>query len=340
MKRNGGFLESIVWHFYERSHWKWRRKLPALPARLLSAANIFSKKLYRNQYYVNLPSYDGSRQLTHPDVVSYRGEIWLTATPYPYSHEAYEDPCVYRSKDGCCWQPCKGVYPLVRLKTSEIGRLHYSDPVLLPSEHGLLMYYRRRVREPQAVTDSLHVSCCRDGVHWSVPQLICESERNNYISPAVLTCNDGFMMFHIDLFSHQQTGALILRSSIDGIDWGNESECRVLGLKPDTGLWHIAVYGSDGSKTAGSGGLMGLFVIKHVDGSYLGVYLAFSYDYGRAWHMGGKLLLPPELAKDMKKPYKAAFVPDSTDIMISIEDTLGRWHIYRVPFHFSEMEDT
>lgn len=329
-------MGSLVRYVYEQFYWKWHRNVPTFLACPLSMVNNHLKMLYNNKYYVRLPSFDGSRQLTHPDVVSWRGYLWLTATPYPYSKESYEDPCVYRSSNESRWQPCRWAYPLQKSKFGEFGRVHFSDPVLLPTDDCLMLYYRKRVRCGSVDTDSLFISCCRDGVHWSTPQMISESVQNNYISAAVLTCSNGFMMFHIDLYEHQQTGALILRHSRDGMIWENAMECSICGLMPDTGLWHIAVCGTDSSRDAGDGELTGLFVVKHINGNYEGIYHAISPDSGSTWYIGGKLMLPPEIVKDMKKPYKASFIPGSDDIMIALEDMLGRWYIYRVPCNFCE----
>lgn len=336
MKRNGSFMESLVWHFYEHSFWKWHRNLPVFFARIMSVVNHSSKKLRRNKYYVIANSCDGSGQLTHPDVVLWQGKLWMAATPYPYSRETYEDPCVYESGDGKRWQPCRGAYPIEKIKRSEIGKVHFSDPVLLPTEDRLILYYRKRVRSDLANTDSLHTSCCNGSLQWTPPRMICESGRNNYISPAVLNCGEEYLMYHIDLYDHLETGSLIMSRSKNGADWTMEQECIVTGLAENTGLWHVAICGADGSRNAGNGNLTAMFVVKDNGGEYLGIYEAASHDYGRTWQMGKRLRLPKILTADMKKPYKAAFIPESTDLMISIEDTLGRWYLYRVPYDFEE----
>lgn len=49
---------------------------------------------------LEIPTYDGSKQLTHPSVLyfpeSWNGhKYWAVATPYPNSNDEYENPSIY-----------------------------------------------------------------------------------------------------------------------------------------------------------------------------------------------------------------------------------------------------
>src|SRR5256885_11351623 len=52
-----------------------------------------------------IPTYDGSNQATHPDVLLERDDsgaphLTMAMTPYPYSDEHFENPCLLVSGDG------------------------------------------------------------------------------------------------------------------------------------------------------------------------------------------------------------------------------------------------
>jgi hypothetical protein len=56
---------------------------------------------------LQLLTYDGSGQLVHPDVVRWPrsgGDLWMAVTPYPYAREKWENPSIYRSRDGLTWR--------------------------------------------------------------------------------------------------------------------------------------------------------------------------------------------------------------------------------------------
>src|SRR5690348_15730970 len=42
-----------------------------------------------------IDTYDGSGQLVHPDVLLDGDRILLAATPYPYTNDRFENPCLY-----------------------------------------------------------------------------------------------------------------------------------------------------------------------------------------------------------------------------------------------------
>src|SRR5262245_49955656 len=54
---------------------------------------------------MNTPTYDGSGQSVHPDVVTFESNwhgarFWFTMTPYAKSNQALENPSILRSYDG------------------------------------------------------------------------------------------------------------------------------------------------------------------------------------------------------------------------------------------------
>jgi len=53
---------------------------------------------------LSIPTYDGSNQVVHPDILASGDEFLLAITPYPYFNNKHENPCLYTSKDGCSFR--------------------------------------------------------------------------------------------------------------------------------------------------------------------------------------------------------------------------------------------
>ena len=68
---------------------------------------------------LSVPTYDGSRQVVHPDVLLERDpdgatRMIMAITPYPYSKNRFENPSIVTSRDGMTFEPLgDGLAPLV-----------------------------------------------------------------------------------------------------------------------------------------------------------------------------------------------------------------------------------
>jgi hypothetical protein len=68
---------------------------------------------------LTIPTYDGSGQLTEPDVIFFNShwhgfQYWMAFSPYPFTNPAEENPSIVVSNDGVNWQVPDGlVNPLV-----------------------------------------------------------------------------------------------------------------------------------------------------------------------------------------------------------------------------------
>jgi hypothetical protein len=89
---------------------------------LLSCTNLekILKKIPDNTH-VYIPTYDGSNQVVHPDVLFINDTFRLAITPYPLGNNQYENPSVYESSDGFHFTELKsGINPLVTSPTKRV----------------------------------------------------------------------------------------------------------------------------------------------------------------------------------------------------------------------------
>lgn len=95
-----------------------RRRTPLLPYDIPATAP------YNVPQPLVTPTYDGSGQAVHPDVVDFHDitptgkwngyRFWMAMTPYPYSASALENPSILVSQDGINWSVPPGLTnPLV-----------------------------------------------------------------------------------------------------------------------------------------------------------------------------------------------------------------------------------
>lgn len=135
---------------------------------------------------LNVPTYEGSGQAVHPDVVRFSTvwqgwEYWMAVTPYPKGNQAFENPSILVSHDGLGWQVPTGlVNPLAKTP----GKLGYnSDPDLSYDAAGnrLVLLYR----EVSATQNRIRSTTSSDGVRWSKPVLVFQRPNHGMISPTV-----------------------------------------------------------------------------------------------------------------------------------------------------------
>ena len=77
--------------------------------------------------HLRVPTYDGSGQTVHPDVLREADRLLLAFTPYRYTNGRYENPSIAISSDGMHFsEPAPGVNPLVPAPPTD----HNDDPDL------------------------------------------------------------------------------------------------------------------------------------------------------------------------------------------------------------------
>lgn len=193
---------------------------------------------------LTVPTYEGSGQLVHPDVLDMEQEIgpgqvwngfryWMAFTPYPFSNDIYENPCILASADGDTWVlPSGATNPITPLPE---GADYHSDPDLILSQDGSRLYCFYRRTGGGATT--LYRKSSTDGVTWS-------SETTVYVmvgtelAPSIVW--DG-TQYRIYISRGTATGFLYRTlADLDATVVSELVACAVAGITPRN-YWHSNV---------------------------------------------------------------------------------------------------
>lgn len=136
---------------------------------------------------MSVPTYDGSGQAVHPDVVAFDTDwhgarYWMTMTPYPRSNQTLENPSILSSEDGI------GVAVPAGLKNPVISapkksKDYNSDPELVyEAQTDRLVLFHRLVEKK---TNTVHVTTSRDGITWTAARAPFWEHSHDVVSPTV-----------------------------------------------------------------------------------------------------------------------------------------------------------
>lgn len=183
------------------------------------------------------PTYDGSGQATHPDVLyvpeGFGGfDYWMALTPYPGSNDDYENASILASDDGLTWAVPPG---LTNPISPEPVPGFSSDVDLLLVNDTLWCVYRDVI----SGTEYLRARSSTDGVTWSSPVdlLSKASSTEALLSPTILWDGSRFVMWTINHLTN--TCRRRAASSITG-PWSSPTTC-VMPSPPGRILWHLDV---------------------------------------------------------------------------------------------------
>jgi PKD repeat protein len=127
--------------------------------------------LTNSNTYLNILTYDGSNQLTHPCVL-YREGGWngytylMVMTPLPYWEASFENPCMRYSNDGINWVQIPG-QPEPILEQPRPG--FYSDVNIELVDNTLYLFYRWAETMPENSHCYYRYITTTDGIHWTDP---------------------------------------------------------------------------------------------------------------------------------------------------------------------------
>jgi hypothetical protein len=189
---------------------------------------------------LDLTTYDGSNQTTHPDY-AVADASWpvprhhLAITPYPQGDANFENPSVYESFGSTRWR----VPPLGANPIAISGTGHMSDPDMLfdPDRREFMLYFREVAGE-----NLIWLMRSPDAAHWSVRELVAHAPNHGIVSPAVVRRSaDEWLMWSVNgnLGCDGITTSVELRRSTDGISWSAPEETAL--SQPGRYPWHIDV---------------------------------------------------------------------------------------------------
>jgi hypothetical protein len=202
---------------------------------------------------LTVPTYDGSGQAVHPDVLwfpqGWRGwEYWMAFTPYPRGKQQYENPSIVVSHDGKSWVVPQGlINPIVR---PGLGGAYNSDPDLsYDVANDRLVMLSRQVSGNFNVISSLTSA---NGTAWSAPKVVFRRRNHGMISPALILPESGRpQVYYVDAggkacpkrstrILRQDAASLeALRPSAVERGWGAAIETGL--QQPGYWIWHVDV---------------------------------------------------------------------------------------------------
>jgi hypothetical protein len=231
-----------------------------------------------------IPTYDGSNQATHPDVLLERGEtggraprgierdasgaahLSLVITPYPFSNDKLENPSLLVSDDGMAFTAPPGVAsPLVPPPPYD----HNNDPDLRrdPRTGDYEILYLEALRPDRQTLVALR---SRDQRTWTRRDaVVYDLHRGDpfIVSPAALDAAGQTRLFYVDTADRK----LYTMASADGATWDPRSAAPVAIDLGAVHAWHVDALRGDGGYALLISGYTDAF--EHQD-----LYLATSPD--------------------------------------------------------------
>ena len=178
-------------------------KLSWQPAKYINALQAdvanYVLSLANAKRHLDIPTYDGSGQMTHPKVLympdygtsyinGWNGyKYWMTMSPYPQSNDDYENPSIVASNDGINWVVPAGMVNPIQVHPNVAGGDHFNDPHLVFVAGILECWW--------GGTTGAFRSWSSDGVTWSTPVLMANGSQ---YSQAVMYNGKGeYELFYI-----------------------------------------------------------------------------------------------------------------------------------------------
>ncbi|NPA64254.1 MAG: hypothetical protein GXO16_04690 [Epsilonproteobacteria bacterium] len=285
---------------------------------------------------LEIPTYDGSNQLVHPDVIVHNGLIYMAATPYPWGNVEYENPSFYVSSDGVNFIPAAD-NPLVDHPDGGFN----ADPDLVvdPATGEFRVYYVEMARD---LTDQyLAVLRSPNGTDWVDHRKLTEFKATKgdpfVVSPAMVLAGGKYYMFHVEVDTDPTTHSprlcrpdpythvIKVMTSSDGITWDKGSDTPVaIDLPAGFHPWHLDVVQGGGRYYMLLDGYRGSICDHHF------LYLAVSDDLAHWRFIPTPVVTPADaVMPNIKILYRSTAVVDGDDMWIyfSFYTTDNRWFV-------------
>lgn len=185
---------------------------------------------------LTIPTYDGSGEAVHPDVIKV-GDLYVMAfTPYEASDNQIENPSIVTSSDGTTWAVPDGLTnPIV---ASPSGSGFNSDTEIVYDSGTYYLFYRENTGVG-TVDEKIYVRTSTDLVTWSsATTLLSASNRSDFLSPAVVKDGPTWKMWVVNATANPNTLDLYTASSPTG-SWTKAATCTLPSSSDD--IWHVDV---------------------------------------------------------------------------------------------------
>ncbi len=160
--------------------------------------------------HLDIPTYDGKNQCTHPDVIEFTEpwqcyKYWMVMTPYPDYNQRYENPSVVASNDGRSWEVPPGLTnPIVPAPLPEQD--YHNDPEIVYHDvyNELWIYYQLVNSRDNQIEVKLTKSS--DGAHWSKPINILNIPVFQWTSPSIIKQGNLFKVWTVNAGAEGRLG--------------------------------------------------------------------------------------------------------------------------------------
>jgi hypothetical protein len=198
---------------------------------------------YNKTYTLAIPTYEGSGQAVHPDILydmrSDKLDFILTFTPYPFSNDKYENPSILVSSDGLrFFEEFPHINPLVQAPAFD----HNNDPDIFFYENHFNIIYLETLRPEK---QNLILLNSIDRKTWNSriihTDYICQNDPM-IVSPCYLYVNNTSYLYYVNI------SEAIFKIQYVTIEKGfrpnfNQRTDVAIPLK-DINPWHIDVFSS------------------------------------------------------------------------------------------------
>lgn len=218
-----------------------------LSTRKLRKSNISLDKLSYNKIYrLEIPTYDGSGQAVHPDILiqNMQPEYIIVFTPYPDTIDKYENPSILVSNNGIKFhEEESGLNPLV--PCPEID--HNDDPDIILENNVYNIIYLETLRPEKQNICLLRSS---DRINWKkmiihTEDLISTSDKF-MLSPSLIHYNDSTLLYYVN--KNTKTGHRIEYIKGDNIENLNFDEIILPNMQDMNFVpWHVDVIKDENS---------------------------------------------------------------------------------------------
>jgi len=279
------------------------------------------------------PTYDGSNQAVHPDVLyvenGWNGYKYLMGlTPYPNGNDDYENPQILVSNDGINFNYLGGAKNPLDIPKDVGNGSHYSDINICLVDDTLEVYFRynppcKKYRKADNDTNMIYVMKSKDGIKWSEKELVLAPDTFNkkydYVSPIIIYDEGVYKIW----FSNYSSD-LYYTETTNWKDFKDIEVCKFQDKPSNFHLWHHDLIKTD----------LGYEIVingyNNNEAAKQGLYYALSKD-GVNFLPMKNLFIPSkdEESFDNGTLYKSSLVrlKDKYLLYYSARDKVGQWRI-------------
>lgn len=186
---------------------------------------------------LNIPTYEGSGQTTHPSVLyfpeGWNGyKFWMCHTPYAFGDNQLENPSIVASNDNVTWtEPAPN--PIGALITIGEGTFN-SDGHIFMRGNTMELWYRAATSE-----SNVHIfrRTTTDGVNWTARELLFTNQTFDLVRSPAIRYFDGKYRMWYDTNSGSDY-KIIYAESIDGKNWTGRRQINI-PLDSSYYFWHV-----------------------------------------------------------------------------------------------------